>query len=391
MAVSVAPALVLTAPASSSAAHETDQYTMPLHARMADMGDYFDSVHYAALQAAVAKLNKETQAALADNDPERSRAELTRIRSETHIADAVFQAFNDAFTEIQDLEDSLRGDWVQRSYPGQIAIWRPEKWIYSGTHFWLDPRQIVLQFDSSTVKAYGVYFGTDKLSHFHHMGRIYYDVYLARRADGMTEQEAIDYVVKAYSTDTSIGEAGLLGFMATGVYSNADLAADYSGFKFFRNLTEPVFIKGEWRAPMFVMKGDYWRLNRHVRPESGFFGAFISDHWNEALNPSWWEWDIHDDVVAAVEERADRVREFYTRIDGRPADPGYYQQLAYDLSTMDGEEYGHCKRWDRLITLADICWPNAKPSDEPPPAEDLAQQPNPDAANRPAAIALPGQ
>lgn len=343
-------------------AHETDQYTMPLDRPMADLADYFDAVHFAALQAGVEKLNRETEAALKDPDPRFRDAELNRIRSPLHIMEAVFENFDDAFSEIQDVEDALRSDWAKDAYPGQIPIWRPDRWIYSGAYYWLDPRQIIMQFDSSTVKAYGVYFGTDKISHFHHMGKIYFTNFQCRLAQGWSEKEAIEYIVKEYSTDSGIGEAGLLGFAATGVYSNADLAADYSGFKFCRNLTEPVFIKGAIRPPLLVRKGEFWRLNKHVRPESGFLGAFVSDHWNEALNPSWWEWDIHDDVVAAVKERAVGIREFYTRIDHRPDDPAYFEKLAHDLATMDGENYGHCQQWDRLLTLAEVCWPDGKPA-----------------------------
>jgi hypothetical protein len=366
-------------------AHETDQYTLPLDRPMADLGDYFDAVHYKALREAVDQLNRETEAALADKDPRSREPELNRIRSPLHIMQVVLDQFDDAFTEIQEVETELRGDWAKAAYPDQIVIWRPDHWIYYGAHFFLDPRRFVLQFDSSTVKAYGVYFGTDKLSHFHHMGRIYFENYLIRREAGMSEEEAVAWVVREYSSEGPISEAGLLGFLATGVYSNADLAADYSGFKFCRNLTEPVFIKGELRPPLLVRAGEYWRLNKHVRPESGFFGAFVSDHWNEALNPSWWEGDIHDDVVAAVKDRARTIREFYTKIDGRPDDPAYYDKLSHDLETMDGEEYGHCHQWDELLTLAQACWPDGAVATE----EKQAAHVGAEGLGEPAAIELP--
>jgi hypothetical protein len=384
----------LTGPAAPADAHETDQYTMPLDRPMADLADYFDGVHFAALQAAVEKLNKETESALKERNASYRDAELNRIRSPLHVMEAVFANFDDAFSEIQDVEDALRSDWVKQAYPGQIPIWQPDRWIYFGTHYWLDPRQIILQFDSSTVKAFGVYFGTDKISHFHHMGRIYFTNYQCRLAQGWSEQEAIDFIVREYSTDSGIGEAGLLGFAATGVYSNADLAADYSGFKFCRNLTEPVFIKGALRPPMLVRKGEFWRLNKHVRPESGFFGAFVSDHWNEALNPSWWEWDIHDDVVAAVKERAAGIREFYTKVDKRPDDPAYYERLAHELTTMDGEEYGHCREWDRLLLLSEVCWPDGKPAgalQESLRAQTQGEQVSQRPSGPPAVIELPGR
>ena len=37
---------------------------------------------------------------------------------------------------------------------------------------------------------------------------------------------------------------------------------------------------------MLVRQGPYWRLNDQVRPDSDFFTAFITPHWNEALNPN---------------------------------------------------------------------------------------------------------
>src|SRR5437899_4569078 len=82
LAVSIGPGLIGVGLATprAAAAHETDQYTMPLDRPMADLGDYFDAVHFAALQAAVGKLNKETAAALADKDRERGEAELIRVR-----------------------------------------------------------------------------------------------------------------------------------------------------------------------------------------------------------------------------------------------------------------------------------------------------------------------
>jgi hypothetical protein len=127
--------------------------------------------------------------------------------------------------------------------------------------------------------------------------------------------------------------------------------------KFNINVTEPVFLKGETRPPMIIRKGEFFRLNKHVRPESGFFGAFVSDHWNEALNPSLYSWEIREDVRAALAARADTIAQFYTRIDNRPADPVYYTQLAHDLATMDGQDYGHSQDWDKIMTIAQVCWP----------------------------------
>ena len=74
--------------------------------------------------------------------------------------------------------------------------------------------------------------------------------------------------------------------LTTGIRSNADLAANYAGFKFYRNLTEEVRIGDRVMPPMLVRQGPYWRLNDQVQPDSDFFTAFITPHWNEALNPN---------------------------------------------------------------------------------------------------------
>jgi hypothetical protein len=350
-----AAACLLVAPASG---HETDQFTMPLNTPMADLGDWLDTVHYRAVDRAVRKLNEEVEAALKIEDPAHREAVLAWVRRPENAVAKVHQSFSDAFTEIMDVEFALRGEWAKRAYPDMLTVHQPDRWIYSRTHFWIDPRQIVLSFRSSTIKAYGVYFGTDKLSHFHHMGTIYYDEYRKRREAGMSDDEATAYVVRAYANGNVIGENALLGFIATGVYSNADLAANFAGLKFNINVTEPVFIKGRLREPMIVRKGEFFRVNKHVRPESGWFGAFISDHWNEALNPSWYNWEIRSSVRSALASRSKVIEEFYTKVDGRPADPRYYTDLAVELSLMDGQDYGHCRKWDKLMTIAHVCWPD---------------------------------
>jgi hypothetical protein len=347
----------MTLAAPEAGAHETDQFTLPLNKSFADMGDWLDAVHYRAVQKAVDRLNEDTRKALEEPDPEKRQAALNYIRSAERAVNLVNDSFNDAFTEIQDLESALRSTALVKAYPNQITGYKTDDWIYRRTHYWIDPRNIVMMFKSSTIKAYGFYFGTDKLSHFHHMGTIYYDQWIQQRHNGMTDEEATRYVVNNYANGNAIGENALLGFIATGVYSNADLAANYMGLKFNINITEPVTISGKTVEPMIVRKGEFFRINKHVRPESGWFGVFVDDRWNEALNPSWYNWDIREDVRGALASRADTIAQFYTKVDGRPADPVYYVELAHKLSTYGDEDYGHCQKWDRMMTLAQVCWP----------------------------------
>ncbi len=340
-------------------AHESDQFTLPLNKPFADLGGYLDTVHCRAIEEAVTELNRKIERALEISDPLDRARELERLHRPVQLVSEVYNRFNDAFFEVQNIEFAARSDWAKAMYGDDIRAYRTVNWIYTYTHFPLDPRRLVLFWQSSTIKAYGVYFGTDKLSHFHHMGRIYWETWAHLREEGMSEEEAVVEIVRRYSDGGPIGENGMLGYVPTGVYSNGDLVANYTGYKFFRNLLEPVVLKGEERPPMVVRVGPFYQINTHVRPESGFFGWFVSDHWNEALNPSKFEPSVRWSTRLMLEKRADRIVEFYTVVDGRPAEPSYYERLASDLSTYYGEAYGY---WgDDVMTIANTCLPELEP------------------------------
>ena len=89
-----------------------------------------------------------------------------------------------------------------------------------------------------------------------------------------------------------VSEKWLVGGVPTGIYSNADMVANYVGLKYYINVTEPVRLKGVRMPPMVVRSGDGWQVQSHVRPESGFFTLFISPHFDEVLNPCLFEWTM---------------------------------------------------------------------------------------------------
>jgi hypothetical protein len=150
------------------------------------------------------------------------------------------------------------------------------------------------------------------------------------------------------------------GSLATGVYSNGDLAADYAGFKFFCNLTETVHLHGEDRPPLVARCGVFWRVTDQVRQQSGWFRPFISDHWNEALNPSLYDWTMRPFVRKTLRRRAERIVNFYTITDRRPNDPAYFENLAHTLATYDGEPYGHSGSFEKLMNIGNTCYPALK-------------------------------
>jgi ankyrin repeat protein len=158
----------------------------------------------------------------------------------------------------------------------------------------------------------------------------------------------------AIGTDGPIfSEKGILGWATCGDYSNADLVANYTGFLFYKNLTSPVMLKGEQRPPMLVRDGQYFKLAPHVRPDSDFFSWFISDHYNEALNPGLYIATIRGGIrKGIIEFRKDNLPR-YADVNGNPRSPEWFNAKLEQLRTYWGFDYGHLGDKE-LIRLSDV-------------------------------------
>ena len=62
-------------------------------------------------------------------------------------------------------------------------------------------------------------------------------------------------------------------------------------------------------------------------------------------------------IRRVLHSRADRIVQFYTQKDDRPNDPAYFENLAHELATYDGEDYGHSGRFDKLMNIGNTCFP----------------------------------
>ncbi len=345
------------APAS---ADETDQFTLPTDQPFADLGDYFNLVHYRVLEEVVEDFNADVERALrVRNETERDRR-IEAMHDPGLIADRVRAKWGPGFFEMRTLEDVLYSRAMRETFPGHYTAFRDPFWIYFYTHLPIDPRKLVLLFQASTVKAYGVYFGTDKWGHFHDLGHFYFSDLHRMRGRDMDDEEALQRIVHNYSQGP-ISEATTIGLWATGVYSNADLAANYAGMLFYQNLHEPVELQGETHEPLMVRIGPFLALNKHVRQESGFLKPFITDHWNEALNPNLYEWGMRGPIRSRMEAMADDILKFYCDLDGRPRSAAYFNELAVELSTYFGRDYGHSGIDERIFTIGEMCFPDGEP------------------------------
>src|SRR5205823_6457872 len=139
----------------------------------------------------------------------------------------------------------------------------------------------------------------------------YYRTYRDSLRRGATEEQAVRDAIRVGTDGPIYSEKGLLGLVTAGAYSNADLVSNYMGMCFYKNLSEPVMLKGQLRPPMLVLEGNYWRVAPHVRPDSDFFSQFISDHLNEALNPSWYKDQFRPGIRKAIVEYRRNVLERY--------------------------------------------------------------------------------
>ena len=171
----------------------------------------------------------------------------------------------------------------------------------------------------------------------------------------------------------------MLGGLTTGIHSNADLAADYAGFKFYRNLTEEVRIGSRVMPPMLVRDGFYWRLNAHVKPNSDFFTAFITPHWNEALNPNVYSMISRARLRAILRSRCPDVLDWYRDERGRRLTREQFARMEAELSTFYGEEYGYASDGENTVSIATTCFQPAHSGDiqeasAQPDWEDLLDQ-----------------
>jgi hypothetical protein len=348
-------ALALLANGNASA-HETDNFFLPLDSDLADIGPFLEMLHTVALEHAVSEANARIDKALRIKDAQERTVTLKRLHNPMTLLEAFIGQFGHPMFEDTHLERSLRGDWARRAYPGRVTS-HQDLWMNFSAHLPLDLRRWMMLTQSRTVKACGVYFGGDKLVHFHHIGADYYRMFDSLVKSGMDRDDAYRKVVAYFVGGAFFSEKRFFGTMVTGVYSNADLAANHVGFKFFVNLTEPVLLKGAERKPLALRAGAFWRLNEHVRPGSGWFGAFVSDHWNEALNPNLYGPSLRAGIRRTLERRAGDIVRFYTRKDGRPDDPAYFGNLARELSTYHGESYGHCGEVEKLMNIGNTCMP----------------------------------
>ena len=356
LAAAAAAALCL-AGAAPLQAHESEQYTLPAGRDFADLGPLFSRTFLAAIRDGVADTNAAIDAALAAGD---RPGEVQALQSADRVAAQVWARLFVAYPTNELLDLGLLGAAARAQYPGLVTMYRPVQSVYDDPWLMLDLSKTVRAlFRAGTVSAGGMLFGTDKIIHFVNVGRIYHQRYLAAAAKGASESEAMLQAVRSTAANPLLSEDGMLGLYTTGIRSNGDLAANYAGLKFYRNLSEAVQIGGVRWPPMLQREGGHWRVA--VREEDTVFTRFVSAHWNEVLNPNSYLDYVGERVRHVIASRCGDVADWYRDPRGQPLGTAWFAARQRELATFDGEPYGHELPAARPVSVAEVCADTAVP------------------------------
>lgn len=154
--------------------------------------------------------------------------------------------------------------WAMKS--GDVERLQPSRYdsIYRGHPIWAT--RVAGMFGTGpTIKLNGQLVGSDKLGHFLSQGRKFWKRYQRYKDEARAAEHS------AYT------ERALFGQLTTGSYSNADLVANFEGYRFYRSLFEDNIIPG--KAAILAWEDGQWRIQREFT-----WADHVNEYWDEALN-----------------------------------------------------------------------------------------------------------
>lgn len=313
------------------AAEETDQYTLP-PGELSDFGPIASNRLYAIIAQAKNQTNAEIQMLIpkAQNSAWAASKLAERLNGD-YIAHLIYSSCGPGFPRWLRQEKAST-----EALPNQYREVLPWKTIY-----WLVFSQSPLSLIglTPTIRMYDYYFGTDKMGHFFAQGNTYYKIYRYYLAHHKTAQQAHAAIL----TYGQILERTYLGTLVNGIYSNADLSANYAGFKFYLNLTEEITLGEQKIPPILILQNHAWQFTATVDPDT-LFKTYLSDNLNEAWNPSYYSFN-RGQIRKQVKKRC---AGWITR---KGITPELVQAKLEETSLWHGEEYGHWLPQDYEVTL----------------------------------------
>lgn len=334
----------------SAIAFETDQFNLP-SAPLADIGDEVSEYVSDNIKQAVASLNTriakhgtclDASAGKSNRcgGMEEERKILAYLRSDEAVSKEVFKQLGDGIFPLSHI-----GNWLSthrfRAKPSKY------KTSYQDSIYILSPTNYITI--SPTVRLCGSEFGTDKIEHLFQQGYAYYRIYKKAFATGLTAEDSTRRAIKW----GQMTERTYFGSLVSGVFSNADLYANYVGLKFYMGLTQPLTIGGVTRRPVLKLSDGLWTINADT--STSILKPFISDHLNEAFNPSGFNGFLFPSVKKVVRKHScPQWREFFKTATATEMDA-----KSRSLRVWNGEDYGFTEK-SRVISVGQMCFADAK-------------------------------
>jgi len=326
-------------------AFETDQYNLP-HVPLADIGDEVSEYIEEQIRYAIGQLNARIaskQACLSNlrrpegcSSPEREQRRLTALRSEAAVAHEVYKRLGAGIFPTSKLQS-----WVNsHKFGAQPARYKTS---YTRSVFALIPTNYLTI--SPTVKMYGSSFGTDKIGHIFQQGYGYYSIRRKALEGGQTEAAATRKAVE----HGVFSEHTYYGTFVGGVFSNADLVANYVGMMFYEGLTKTLPFGEVVRPAVVELTDGKWKFNEAARTR--LLRPLISDHLNEALNPSLFIPGLRSSIRRVVRRQScpQWLKAFPVRTQRE------YETYSHDLTRWRNQDYGF-RESSRFVSIANTCF-----------------------------------
>ena len=204
-------------------------------------------------------LNREVNAAIAD-----IAADWDKGHDELAFVNAIYRRIG-GLHWVDRLEK-----WAMRS--DEVDKLRTPRYrsIYAGLPPWA-LRVTNLFGIGATLRVNDELIGSDKIGHFISQGRKFYRRYVRMGSE------------QAAARQSAFTERAIFGRLTTGAYSNADLVANYEGYRFYRSLFEDDVIAG--KPSILRWDGERWIVQREFD-----WADHVNAYWDEALNPNFYDW-----------------------------------------------------------------------------------------------------
>jgi hypothetical protein len=189
-------------------------------------------------------------------------------------------------------------EWAKHEAPVPLYKVR-DKGIYGHAVDYDDMRLTWYIELSPIIQVSGVTMGLDKLGHYLAQGFQYYEYF--KQLDPQLSASARAEAVRVYGHEQEVGQ---LGIATGGVYSPADLAANWAGMLFFMALFDDVQLEAARHARYI----DRDSQGRYRRVRDFHWSEWVSADWDEVQNP------------ARIEQRVlfDKVKTNFLRPQGAP-------------------------------------------------------------------------